>query len=150
MHLLVAYPPTLAISTLAQRRKGRTAYAVRQQFISRCVAPAYADTPGRRPTSPSPAEAHHCRSSSNTPTAKQRRATPGDKRDGLTPGPEACAQVVPVSQYVRQLVEPPEHIDHVGHARQVGKTWVYEGSIDFGDHRVDRIHGWSPVVAICE
>lgn len=31
-HLLVAYPPTLAISTLAQRLKGRTAYEVRRGF----------------------------------------------------------------------------------------------------------------------
>ncbi|ABK67962.1 hypothetical protein MAV101_07455 [Mycobacterium avium subsp. hominissuis 101] len=32
VHLLVAYPPTLAISALAQRLKGRTAYAVRREF----------------------------------------------------------------------------------------------------------------------
>ncbi|MDT5364746.1 MAG: REP-associated tyrosine transposase [Mycobacterium sp.] len=31
VHLLVAYPPTLAISALAQRLKGRTAYAVRRE-----------------------------------------------------------------------------------------------------------------------
>lgn len=31
-HLLVAYPPTLAISTLVQRLKGRTAYAVRREY----------------------------------------------------------------------------------------------------------------------
>ncbi len=66
-------------------------------------APACADTPGPRPTSPSPAEAHRCRSSRNTSTAKhghsERRATPDDKRDGLTPGlkAEACAQEVPVN-----------------------------------------------------
>ena len=29
LHLLVAYPPTLAISVLVQRHKGRTAYAAR-------------------------------------------------------------------------------------------------------------------------
>jgi putative transposase len=29
VHLLVAYPPTLAISVLVQRLKGRTAYVVR-------------------------------------------------------------------------------------------------------------------------
>jgi putative transposase len=32
VHLLVAYPPTLAISTLVQRLKGRTAYAVRREY----------------------------------------------------------------------------------------------------------------------
>lgn len=37
VHLLVAYPPTLAISTLAQRLKGRTAYAVRREYTGRCV-----------------------------------------------------------------------------------------------------------------
>jgi putative transposase len=37
VHLLVAYPPTLAISTLEQRLKGRTAYAVRREFTGRCV-----------------------------------------------------------------------------------------------------------------
>ena len=31
-HLLVAYPPTLAISVLVQRLKGRTTYAVRHEF----------------------------------------------------------------------------------------------------------------------
>jgi putative transposase len=36
-HLLVAYPPTLAISTLVQRLKGRTAYAVRAEFTGACV-----------------------------------------------------------------------------------------------------------------
>ncbi|WP_211285844.1 IS200/IS605 family transposase, partial [Mycobacterium timonense] len=37
VHLLVAYPPTLAISALAQRLKGRTAYAVRREFTGACV-----------------------------------------------------------------------------------------------------------------
>jgi putative transposase len=32
VHLLVAYPPTLAISTLVQRLKDRTAYTVRREF----------------------------------------------------------------------------------------------------------------------
>ena len=37
VHLLVAYPPTVAISVLAQRLKGRTAYAVRREFTGVCV-----------------------------------------------------------------------------------------------------------------
>ncbi|ASX03551.1 IS200/IS605 family transposase [Mycobacterium intracellulare] len=37
VHLLVAYPPTLAISTLVQRLKGRTAYEVRREFTGACV-----------------------------------------------------------------------------------------------------------------
>lgn len=37
VHLLVAYPPTLAIAVLAQRLKGRTAYAVRREFTGACV-----------------------------------------------------------------------------------------------------------------
>lgn len=37
VHLLVAYPPTMAISTLIQRLKGRTAHAVRHEFTGRCV-----------------------------------------------------------------------------------------------------------------
>jgi REP element-mobilizing transposase RayT len=103
VHLLVAYPSTLAISTLVQRLKGRTAYAVRREFTGACAPPACADTCGRPPTSPSRAEAHRYRSSSNTSTAKhahfERRAAPGDKQDGLTHGlkPEACAQEVPVN-----------------------------------------------------
>ena len=36
-HVLVAYPPTLAITVLAQRLKGRTAYAVRREFTGACV-----------------------------------------------------------------------------------------------------------------
>jgi putative transposase len=37
VHLLVRYPPTLAISLLVQRLKGRTAYAVRCEYTSACV-----------------------------------------------------------------------------------------------------------------
>ncbi|WP_255774467.1 IS200/IS605 family transposase [Mycobacteroides abscessus] len=37
VHLLVAYPPTLATSVLVQRLKGRTAYAVRREFTGACV-----------------------------------------------------------------------------------------------------------------
>jgi putative transposase len=37
VHLLVAYPPTLAISTLVHRLKGRTAYAVRREYTGACV-----------------------------------------------------------------------------------------------------------------
>jgi putative transposase len=35
--LLVAYPPTLPISTLVQRLKGRTAYPVRREYTGACV-----------------------------------------------------------------------------------------------------------------
>src|SRR5271166_34032 len=55
-------------------------------------APACADISGRRRISPPPAEAHYCRSSSSTSTAKhvhfERRAAPGGKRDGAYPGLE--------------------------------------------------------------
>jgi putative transposase len=37
VHLLVHYPPTLAISTLVHRLKGRTAYPVRREFTCACV-----------------------------------------------------------------------------------------------------------------
>jgi len=37
VHLLVAYPPTLAIAPLVQRLKGRTAYAVRREYTGTCV-----------------------------------------------------------------------------------------------------------------
>jgi len=37
VHLLVAYPPTVAISALVQRLKGRTAYAVRREYTGVCV-----------------------------------------------------------------------------------------------------------------
>lgn len=37
VHLLVAYPPTLAISTLVQRLKGRTADETRREFTGACV-----------------------------------------------------------------------------------------------------------------
>ncbi len=36
-HVLVAYPPTPAISVLTQRLKGRTAYAVRRAFTGACI-----------------------------------------------------------------------------------------------------------------
>jgi REP-associated tyrosine transposase len=37
VHLIVTYPPTLAIPVLAQRLKGRTAYAMRREFTGVCV-----------------------------------------------------------------------------------------------------------------
>ncbi|HEX9833036.1 MAG TPA: IS200/IS605 family transposase [Mycobacterium sp.] len=37
VHMLIGYPPTLPISTLVQRLKGRTAHAVRRGFTSVCV-----------------------------------------------------------------------------------------------------------------
>ena len=37
VHLLVHCPPNLAISTLVQRLKGRTAYAVAHEYTGRCV-----------------------------------------------------------------------------------------------------------------
>ena len=37
VHLLVTYPPTLAISTLVQRLKRLTAYAVRRKYTGACV-----------------------------------------------------------------------------------------------------------------
>lgn len=37
VHLLLAYPPTLAIATLVQRLKGPTSYTVRREFTGRCV-----------------------------------------------------------------------------------------------------------------
>lgn len=49
VHLLVAYPPTPAISTLVQRLKGRTAYAVRREFTGACVRAGMRGTSGRRP-----------------------------------------------------------------------------------------------------
>jgi putative transposase len=37
VHLSVSHPPTLAISVLAQRLRGRTAYQVRREFTGECV-----------------------------------------------------------------------------------------------------------------
>jgi putative transposase len=37
VHLLVAYPPALAVSTLVQRLKDSTAYAVRREYTGACV-----------------------------------------------------------------------------------------------------------------
>lgn len=90
VHLLVAYPPTPAISTLVQRLKGRTAYAVRREFTGACVragmrghlwSPSYFRRLLRRRTTIDH-QAIHRRPSTTTLTAG---ATPGDKQDGLTP-----------------------------------------------------------------
>jgi putative transposase len=37
VHVLVAYPPTLAISVLTQHLKGRTAYTVRREYTGACL-----------------------------------------------------------------------------------------------------------------
>jgi putative transposase len=89
VHLLVAYPPTLAICALVQRLKGRTAYAVRREYTGAGVrarmrghlwSPSYFAVSW---------EAHRCRSSTNTSTAKtgqsKRRAPPGDKTGWTNP-----------------------------------------------------------------
>nr|WP_307857379.1 IS200/IS605 family transposase [Mycobacterium sp. SM1] len=39
VHVLVAHPPTLAISALAHRLKGRTTYAVHREYTGACVRP---------------------------------------------------------------------------------------------------------------
>jgi putative transposase len=45
MHVLVAYPPTLAISTLVERLKGRTAHAVRREYTRALCPRPHARTP---------------------------------------------------------------------------------------------------------
>jgi putative transposase len=70
LHLLVAYPPTLAISVLAQRLKGRTTYAVRREFTGACVRArirGHLWSPSYFAVSCSVAP---CRSSTNTSTDK--------------------------------------------------------------------------------
>ena len=88
-HLLVAYPPTVAMSVLVHRLKGRAAYAVRREFTGACVRARMRGDLWSPSYSRSPALVHHCRSSSNTSTAKPDRSdgrpAPGDKHDGLTP-----------------------------------------------------------------
>jgi hypothetical protein len=88
VHLLVAYPPTLAITVLAPGLKGRTAYAVRREFTGVCPRPPCAATSSRRPTSPSPVLLHRCRSSRNTSTDKpdhsERRGCCGPATHGMS------------------------------------------------------------------
>ncbi len=102
VHLLVTYPPTLAISALVQRLKGRTAYAVRREFTGRCVR---ARMRGHL-WSPS----YFAVSCAGAPLSiikqyldgqarpSKRRAPPGDRRDALTPGssPSLARKKVPV------------------------------------------------------
>jgi putative transposase len=88
VHLLVAYPPTAAICTLAKHLKGHTAYAVRRKYTGACArarmrghlwSPSYLAVSCRvAPLSIIKqyidGQTHHF----------DRRASPGDKRDGLT------------------------------------------------------------------
>jgi putative transposase len=37
VHLLVSYPPTLAVATLVRRLKGRSSYALRREYTRTCV-----------------------------------------------------------------------------------------------------------------
>jgi putative transposase len=102
VHLLVAYPPALAIATLVQRLKGRTAYAVRREYTGRCVRrPACADTSGRRPTPRSPAEAHRCRSSSKYIDGQ---AHPGQRRRRLPLSPLTWDPASPGRRTVSMIV----------------------------------------------
>lgn len=97
VHLLLVYPPTPAISVLAQQVKRRTAYTVHCKFTG-LSAPARADTDGRRPTSPSPLTVRPCQSSPNASTDKARPLQPpgslGDTGYGVHRAlkSKACAQ----------------------------------------------------------
>lgn len=85
VHLLIA--PTLAISVLAHRLKGRTSHAVRREYTRICVrgsgwTPLVAVLLRRLLP-----RAHPCPSSSNTSTDKPTTLSAGlsvDKPDGLT------------------------------------------------------------------
>jgi hypothetical protein len=99
VHLLLAYPPALAISTLVQRLKGRTAYAERREYTGACIrarmrghlwVPVLLRRLLRRRT-PVDHQAVHRRPS--TPlNAGPRPARSGMANPGLKP--EACAQEV--------------------------------------------------------
>jgi putative transposase len=91
VHLLVAYPPTTAISAPVQRLKGRTAHAVRREIHPRLYPRPHARTPVvaalLRRTLPRRTvvdhQAIHRLPRQATPNTGRRPAT---KRDGLTPG----------------------------------------------------------------
>ncbi len=89
VHLLVAHPPTPAISVRAQGLKGRSAYSVQREFTGACIRARMRGHLGSPPTSPSPAAAHRRPSSSNTstdtPDHSERRAPPDHTPDGPTP-----------------------------------------------------------------
>ena len=90
LHLLLAYPPTIAISTLIPRLKGRTAYEGATRIHRPLCPRPHARTPlvavplrrllRRRTTVHH--QAIHPRTS---PDRFERPATPSDTRDGLTP-----------------------------------------------------------------
>ena len=102
LHLLVHHPPTLAISALVQRLKGRTAYAVRREYTGRCVRARMRAHPWSR--------SYFAVSCGGAPLSIIKQyidgqarpprppATPDDRPDGPTPGlrPAACAQEVPI------------------------------------------------------
>jgi putative transposase len=110
VHLLIAYPPTLVISTLAQRLKGRTAYAVRREFTGACVR---ARMRGHL-WSPS----YFAASCGRAPLSIIKQYIDGQARPLATPGyarrqtgwahlglkPEACAQEFGHRQRQRQTV----------------------------------------------
>jgi putative transposase len=89
VHLWVAYPPTLAVSTLVRRLTGGTSHSGRREFTDRCArahkrghlwSPSYfAVTCAGAPL---PIIKQHIDAKPDHP---DRRAAPGDKRDGLTP-----------------------------------------------------------------
>lgn len=106
VHLLIAYPPTLPVATLAMRLKGRTAYLLRrehrfhmnqQRMNGHLWSPSYfAVSAGGAPPGDhqaihrKPRQAQHLKNESGLPRPKRRgfRQTPGDlrrPRRGLTP-----------------------------------------------------------------
>ena len=88
LHLLLAYPPTIAISTLIQRLKGRTAHPVRHQFTGRCVRArmrGHPWSPSYFAVSREGAPLSIIKQYIHGPTASKRPATPSNTRDGPTP-----------------------------------------------------------------
>jgi putative transposase len=66
VHQLMRYPPSVALSAVANPLKGVSSRRLRQQYPTHIRKYLRANTSGHRPTSPPRAQAHHCRLSSNT------------------------------------------------------------------------------------
>jgi len=74
VHLLVHYPPKVALSRLVNSLKGVSARRLRQEFPAISANTHAANTSGPPPTSQAPAQAHHYPSSRTT--SKTRNAPP--------------------------------------------------------------------------
>lgn len=118
VHLLVQYPPKVALSKLVGSLKGSPLDACARSSPTTSVSTCGARTSGHRPTSPHHAEAHRSASSRNTSRTRSGQTDRHDRtqRMRFLPGVNAQGSSQDVAESVRLGVVPGMACGPFGHA----------------------------------